>query len=123
MPLSRLLRCPCKAGLAHEWSLEQYGVLLEIGGGKERMDHYFSSCADREPWASVTGAARWVPGRAARGARADAGAGMAGGLPRCFPGSHPGGGSAGAPENPCAHSLLAPQIRTPARLSSKSCTS
>ncbi len=25
------------AGLDHEWSLEQYGVLLEIGGGKERM--------------------------------------------------------------------------------------
>lgn len=41
-------------GLSHEWGLEQYGQLLEIGGGKERMDAYFSSCADREPWASVT---------------------------------------------------------------------
>lgn len=28
---------PPPAGLDHEWSLEQYGVLLEIGGGKERM--------------------------------------------------------------------------------------
>ena len=30
-----------RPGLAHEWSLEKYGELLEIGGGKERMDHYF----------------------------------------------------------------------------------
>jgi hypothetical protein len=29
-------------GLDHEWSLEKYGELLEIGGGKERMDAYFS---------------------------------------------------------------------------------
>lgn len=50
------------AGLDHEWSLEQYGVLLEIGGGKERMDHYFSSCADREPWAGVTGGRGWLIG-------------------------------------------------------------
>jgi hypothetical protein len=46
-----------RKGLAHEWSLEQYGVLLETGGGKERMDKYFSSCADQEPWARITGAA------------------------------------------------------------------
>lgn len=50
-----LLPSPSSPGLDHEWSLDQYGVLLEIGGGKERMHHYFSSCADREPWASVTG--------------------------------------------------------------------
>jgi hypothetical protein len=44
-----------RKGLDHEWSLEQYGVLLEIGGGKERMNAYFSQCGDREPWASITG--------------------------------------------------------------------
>lgn len=33
------------AGLNHEWSLEKYGELLEIGGGKERMDHYFQARA------------------------------------------------------------------------------
>ncbi|PSC75122.1 haloacid dehalogenase-like hydrolase domain-containing protein isoform A [Micractinium conductrix] len=43
-----------RKGLAHEWSFEQYGVLLETGGGKERMDRYFSSCADAAPWADVT---------------------------------------------------------------------
>ncbi|KAI3425903.1 hypothetical protein D9Q98_007876 [Chlorella vulgaris] len=43
-----------RKGLQHEWSLEQYGVLLETGGGKERMDVYFTQCADQEPWASVT---------------------------------------------------------------------
>ena len=31
-----------RKGLEHEWSLEQYGVLLETGGGKERMNAYFS---------------------------------------------------------------------------------
>lgn len=25
----------------HEWSVEEYGRLLEIGGGKERMNGYF----------------------------------------------------------------------------------
>lgn len=50
-----------RKGLDHEWSLEQYGVLLETGGGKERMDAYFSQCADREPWASITGAAPLQP--------------------------------------------------------------
>ena len=33
-------------------------MLLETGGGKERMDRYFSSCADAAPWADVTGG--WV---------------------------------------------------------------
>lgn len=47
--------CPPNTGLDHEWSLDQYGELLEVGGGKERMDAYFSSCAGREPWASITG--------------------------------------------------------------------
>ena len=42
-----------RKGLGHEWGLDQYGELLEIGGGKERMDAYFSSCADR--WSCVLG--------------------------------------------------------------------
>jgi len=43
-----------RKGLDHTWDLEQYGVLLEIGGGKERMNAYFSQHSDEEPWASVT---------------------------------------------------------------------
>jgi HAD superfamily hydrolase (TIGR01509 family) len=43
-----------RKSLNHQWSLEQYGVLLEIGGGKERMNHYFSSCSNQEPWLSTT---------------------------------------------------------------------
>jgi hypothetical protein len=31
-----------RKGLDHQWGLEQYGELLETGGGKERMDVYFS---------------------------------------------------------------------------------
>jgi phosphoglycolate phosphatase-like HAD superfamily hydrolase len=31
-----------RKGLAHQWTLDQYGELLETGGGKERMDVYFS---------------------------------------------------------------------------------
>ena len=31
-----------RKGLDHQWGLEDYGVLLETGGGKERMDAYFS---------------------------------------------------------------------------------
>ena len=31
-----------RAGLGlHEWSVEEYGRLLETGGGKERMMRYF----------------------------------------------------------------------------------
>ena len=30
-----------QSGLAHEWGVELYGELLEIGGGKERMTKYF----------------------------------------------------------------------------------
>jgi hypothetical protein len=28
-------------GLDHEWGVDLYGELLEIGGGKERMTKYF----------------------------------------------------------------------------------
>jgi HAD superfamily hydrolase (TIGR01509 family) len=34
------------AGIKAEWSVEQYGELLKIAGGKERMKHYF----DRNGW-------------------------------------------------------------------------
>lgn len=33
-------------GLDHEWGVDQYGVLLETGGGKERMTRYFSVRVD-----------------------------------------------------------------------------
>jgi HAD superfamily hydrolase (TIGR01509 family) len=39
-------------GLDHEWSVEKYGELLEIGGGKERMTHYFNSVPTEEPFAT-----------------------------------------------------------------------
>lgn len=39
-------------GLQTEWSLEQYGELLRIGGGKERMTHFFSQSPDEEPFKS-----------------------------------------------------------------------
>ena len=43
-------------GLDHEWGVELYGELLKIGGGKERMTHYFDNVApkDSEPWKSTT---------------------------------------------------------------------
>lgn len=41
-------------GLDHEWGVDLYGELLEIGGGKERMTHYFSGCIGREPFQSMT---------------------------------------------------------------------
>ena len=40
-------------GLDHEWGVDQYGELLKIGGGKERMTHYFNTCADEEPFATT----------------------------------------------------------------------
>lgn len=43
-----------RKGLPHEWDKEQYGELLRIGGGKERMKAYFSQHADAEPFLSVT---------------------------------------------------------------------
>ena len=30
------------AGLDFAWTVEEYGNLLAIGGGKERMSHYFT---------------------------------------------------------------------------------
>ena len=30
------------AGIKHEWDLDLYGVLLQTGGGKERMTRYFT---------------------------------------------------------------------------------
>ena len=41
--------------LDHVWTLEKYGVLLEIGGGKERMNAYFSENDNVEPWSSIKG--------------------------------------------------------------------
>lgn len=41
-------------GIPHEWDVELYGELLKIGGGKERMTHYFDGVPDTEPWKSVT---------------------------------------------------------------------
>jgi hypothetical protein len=32
---------PKNKGLDHEWGVDLYGELLEIGGGKERMTKYF----------------------------------------------------------------------------------
>jgi len=40
-------------GLTCEWGVEEYGELLKIGGGKERMTKYFSDSPDAEPWASL----------------------------------------------------------------------
>ena len=36
----------------HEWDVDLYGELLKIGGGKERMTHYFNAVKDREPFLS-----------------------------------------------------------------------
>lgn len=44
-----------KKKLDHNWSLEKYGVLLEIGGGKERMNAYFSENEKVEPWSTIKG--------------------------------------------------------------------
>ncbi|GFR40830.1 hypothetical protein Agub_g1305 [Astrephomene gubernaculifera] len=40
-------------GLDHEWDVDLYGELLEIGGGKERMTKYFNDHPDREPFRST----------------------------------------------------------------------
>ncbi|KAG2494894.1 hypothetical protein HYH03_007132 [Edaphochlamys debaryana] len=37
----------------HEWGVELYGHLLEIGGGKERMTKYFGDHPDQDPWKST----------------------------------------------------------------------
>ena len=44
-----------KYNLPHQWSLEEYGRLLEVGGGKERMDFFFSERENEEPWKSIKG--------------------------------------------------------------------
>lgn len=33
-----------RQGLSVEWSVDQYGDLLAVSGGKERMSHYFDRC-------------------------------------------------------------------------------
>lgn len=43
-----------RKGLDHEWGVDLYGELLEIGGGKERMTKYFTDVSDREPFKSTT---------------------------------------------------------------------
>ncbi|GLI69657.1 hypothetical protein VaNZ11_014332 [Volvox africanus] len=40
-------------GLDHEWGVDLYGHLLEIGGGKERMTKYFNDHPDKEPFKSI----------------------------------------------------------------------
>lgn len=42
-----------RKGLPHVWDLDQYGVLLETGGGKERMNVFFSQRESEEPWVSI----------------------------------------------------------------------
>jgi hypothetical protein len=44
---------PHFAGIPHDWDVPTYGKLLEIGGGKERMTHYFSNREGEEPFKSV----------------------------------------------------------------------
>ena len=40
-------------GLDHDWDVDLYGELLKIGGGKERMTHYFNTVKEtREPFKS-----------------------------------------------------------------------
>ena len=39
----KLAKLPLEfSGLEFQWTVEEYGHLLAIGGGKERMTHYFS---------------------------------------------------------------------------------
>ncbi|KAL0022531.1 hypothetical protein WJX79_008734 [Trebouxia sp. C0005] len=40
-------------GLDFEWSVDAYGNLLAIGGGKERMSHYFTAHSHLEPFSSM----------------------------------------------------------------------
>lgn len=39
----------------HEWSVEEYGRLLETGGGKERMMRYFLERENEEPFKTLKG--------------------------------------------------------------------
>ena len=45
------------AGIDAQWSVELYGELLKIAGGKERMTHYFN----REGWPKGTAAESLIP--------------------------------------------------------------
>lgn len=42
-----------RKGLNHIWSVELYGELLEVGGGKERMTKYFKDVEYRDPFKSI----------------------------------------------------------------------
>jgi HAD superfamily hydrolase (TIGR01509 family) len=50
-------RAFAEAGIAAEWSVELYGELLKIAGGKERMKHYF----DTHGWPPGTTAETLIP--------------------------------------------------------------
>jgi len=50
-------RAFAEAGIKAEWSVELYGELLKIAGGKERMTHYF----DRHGWPPGKTAATLIP--------------------------------------------------------------
>lgn len=42
-----------RKGLNFEWSVDDYGNLLAIGGGKERMSHYFTAHSNSKPFSSM----------------------------------------------------------------------
>ena len=50
-------RAFAEAGVDSEWSVERYGELLKIGGGKERMKHYF----EQYGWPPGTTAETLIP--------------------------------------------------------------
>ena len=50
-------RAFAEAGIAAEWSVEVYGELLKIAGGKERMTHYF----EQHGWPPGKTAATLIP--------------------------------------------------------------
>lgn len=43
-----------RKGLKHEWDVDLYGHLLEIGGGKERMYKYFKDHESVDPFKTIT---------------------------------------------------------------------
>lgn len=42
-------------GLKCEWDADEYGELVKIGGGKERMTKYFLDHEDKPPFSEITG--------------------------------------------------------------------
>ncbi len=50
-------RAFAEAGIAAEWTVEEYGELLKVAGGKERMTHYF----ERHGWPPGTTPATLIP--------------------------------------------------------------